>query len=106
MRTYFMLVFWLSSIAGGSISYAIMGKFTLGMSFGMGFGALIIMLFSGVLKQKWIIGCLSGLIVGLITMAFHDDVLIFVLLLVSGIFVGVVWHIFDYKRRNRTLRQQ
>jgi hypothetical protein len=102
---YTLPVFWFSSLVGGGISHLIAGKFVLGMGFGMGFGALIIMLFSGVLKQKWVIGCVSGLIIALTALAFHGGLLVFVLLLLSGIFMGVVWQLFEVKKRNRALQR-
>jgi hypothetical protein len=87
-----LLAFWVSSLIGGCLSYMV--------------GVLMILLFWGVLKQKWAIGCLSGLFIGLMTMAFNNDVLIFVLLLVSGILIGIAWHIFEHKRPHRPQRQQ
>ena len=102
---YTLPVFWLLSLAGGCISYVTAGKFVIGMGFGMGFGALTTILFSGALKQKWMIGCVSGLIIALTAVAFHDDLKVFVLLLLSGIFMGVAWQFFELKKRNRNLPQ-
>jgi hypothetical protein len=97
-HTFFTPIFWSSGLIGSCISYLLVGNFVLGLCLGMGVGVLTFLLVTGALKKKWMIGSMSGLIVGLIAMAFQDGVLVFVLLLLSGISLGIAWQFFDYKK--------